>query len=132
MMRRAGHKGFTLIETLVSLAIATLAITGFYQALSTGLFMERRSGMQAEQMLVATQIIDRVGVDLAIRPGLRDNGVIRGMDWTLVVSESGTPDMRLGAVQQNELLFVYVTVAPPVDDGSPVTLSAIRYRETPL
>lgn len=132
MMRRAGHKGFTLIETLVSLAIATLAITGFYQALSTGLFMERRSGMQAEQMLVATQIIDRVGVDLAIRSGLQDNGVIRGMDWTLVVSESGTPDMRLGVVQPNELLFVYVTVAPPVDDGRPVTLRAIRYRETPL
>lgn len=131
-MRRAGHKGFTLIETLVSLAIATLAITGFYQALSTGLFMERRAGMQAEQMLVATQIMDRLGVDLAIRPGLQDNGVIRGMDWTLVVSETGTSDMRLGVVQPNELLFVYVTVAAPVDDGNPVTLRAIRYRETPL
>lgn len=132
MRRRTGQKGFTLIETLVSLAIATLAITGFYQALSTGLFMERRAGMQAEQMLVATQIMDRVGVDLAIRPGLQDNGVIRGMDWTLVVSETGTPDMRLGVVQPNELLFVYVTVAPPVDDGRPVTLRAIRYQETPL
>lgn len=132
MMRRANHKGFTLIETLVSLAIATLAITGFYQALSTGLFMERRAGMQAEQMLVATQIMDRVGVDLAIRPGLQDNGVIRGMDWTLVVSESGTADMRLGVVQPNELLFVYVTVAPTVEGGNSVTLRAIRYQETPL
>lgn len=132
MKRRARQKGFTLVETLVSLAIATLAITGFYQALSTGLFMERRSGMQAEQMLVATQIMDRVGVDLAIRPGQQDNGVIRGMDWTLVVSESGTSDMRLGAVQPNELLFVYVTVTPPLDDGNPLTLRAIRYQETPL
>ena len=132
MTRRSGHKGFTLIETLVSLAIATLAITGFYQALSTGLLMERRAGMQAEQMLAATQIMDRVGVDLAIRPGLQDNGVIRGMDWALVVSETGTPDMQLGVIQPNELLFVYVTVAPTLEGGNPVTLRAIRYKETPL
>ena len=132
MIRRARQKGFTLIETLVSLAIATLAITGFYQALSTGLFMEQRSGMQAEQMLVATQIMDQVGVDFGVVPGTQNNGVIRDMEWSLVVSESGTGEMRLGPVQAGELLFIYVTVAPPRAEGSPLTLRGIRYRETPL
>ncbi len=132
MSRRINHKGFTMIETLVSLAIATLAITGFYQALSTGMFMERRSGLQAEQMLVATQIMDRVGDDFLLQPGQQDNGVIRDMAWTLVVSEGRTADMRLGPLQPNEVVFVYVTVNSPVDDGAPVTLRAIRYRETPL
>ncbi|WP_373636825.1 type II secretion system protein J [Yoonia sp. BS5-3] len=132
MRRRASHKGFTLIETLVSLSIATLAITGFYQALSTGLFMERRAGMQAEQMLVATRIMDQIGVDLAVQPGMQDSGMIRDMEWSMVVSEAGTSDMRLGPVQPGELVFIYVTVQPPLDDGSPVTLRAIRYRETPL
>ena len=132
MIRRARQKGFTLIETLVSLAIATLAITGFYQALSTGLFMEQRSGMQAEQMLVATQIMDQVGVDFGVVPGTQNNGVIRDMEWSLVVSESGTGEMRLGPVQAGELLFIYVTVALPRAEGSPLTLRGIRYRETPL
>lgn len=132
MIRRVQHKGFTLIETLVSLAIATLAITGFYQALSTGLFMEQRSGMQAEQMLVATQVMDQLGVDFGVIPGMQNNGIIRDMEWSLVVSETGTADMRLGSVQAGELLFVYVTVAPPRPDGSPLTLRGIRYRETPL
>lgn len=132
MMGRRRQRGFTLVETLVSLAIATLAITGFYQALSTGLFMERRSSVQAEQILVATQIMDRVGVDLAVRPGTQDSGTVRGMDWSLVVSESGTADMQLGVIQSNELLFVYVTVAAQDPSGSPVVLRGIRYRETPL
>lgn len=132
MIRRRNQRGFTLVETLVSLAIAALAISGFYQALSTGLFMERRSGVQAEQMLVATQIMDRVGVDLALRPGLEDNGTIREMDWSLVVSESGTSDMQLGTILPNEVLFVYVTVSPLNPDGTPLVLRGIRYRETPL
>lgn len=132
MMRRGRQRGFTLIETLISLAIAAMTISGFYQALSTGLFMERRSGVQAEQMLVATQIMDRIGVDLALRPGLQDNGSIQNMDWSFVVSESGTSEMRLGPVRPNELLFVYVTVTPQDPQGTPLVLRSIRYRETPL
>ncbi|MEL6839241.1 MAG: prepilin-type N-terminal cleavage/methylation domain-containing protein [Pseudomonadota bacterium] len=132
MIRRRRQRGFTLVETLVSLAIAALAISGFYQALSTGLFMERRATVQADQMLVATQIMDRVGVDVPLRAGLQDTGIIRGMGWELTVSESGTSDMRIGAVRPNELLFVYVTVTPPVPGGTPLVLRAIRYRGTPL
>lgn len=132
MTRRGKQRGFTLVETLVSLAIATLAITGFYQALSTGLFMERRSGVQAEQMLVATQIMDRVGVDLVVRPGVQESGTIRDLDWSLVISESGTSEMRLGSIQPNELLYVYVTIAPQTSDGTSLVLRGIRYRETPL
>jgi prepilin-type N-terminal cleavage/methylation domain-containing protein len=132
MTRRGKQRGFTLIETLVSLAIATLAITGFYQALSTGLFMERRSGVQAEQMLVATQIMDRVGVDFVVRPGVEESGIIRDLGWSLVISESGTSDMRVGRIQPNELLFVYVTIAAQTPDGTSLVLRGIRYRETPL
>ncbi|MEL6682947.1 MAG: prepilin-type N-terminal cleavage/methylation domain-containing protein [Pseudomonadota bacterium] len=132
MIRRRRQKGFTLIEALVSLGIAALAISGFYQALSTGLFMEQRSGVQAEQALVATQIMDRVGVDLPLRAGLQDSGTLRDLRWELTVSETGTSDMQLGVIQPNELLFIYVTVTPQVAGGTPLVLRGIRYRETPL
>lgn len=132
MMRRGMQRGFTLVESLVSLAIAALAISGFYQALSTGVFMERRSGVQAAQMLVATQVMDRIGVDIALRAGLQDRGVIRDLEWALTVTETGTSDMALGPVQANELLFVYVEVTSPTPGGSPLVLRSIRYRETPL
>lgn len=132
MTRRRSQRGFTLVETLVSLAIATLAVSGFYQALSQGLFMEQRADQQAQQMLVATQILDRVGVDIPIRDGQQDNGTAQGLEWTYAVSNSGTEDMNLGRLRPNELLYVYVTVSPARIDGSPLVLRAIRYVETPL
>ena len=132
MRRRGAQRGFTLIETLVSLSIAALAITGFYSALSLGLTMERRANGQAEQMLVATQIMDRVGVDITPRPGIQDSGSLRGLDWSLTVSEQGTSDMRLGPLRPGEMIYVYVTVARPGSTGDPLVLRGIRYSETPL
>lgn len=132
MRRRAGSKGFTLVETLVSLAIATMAVTGFYQALSQGAFMEQRADRQAEQMLVATQVLDRVGVDLPLRVGLQESGTARGLEWSLTVTERGTADMALGPVRDGELIFVYVTVGPEAADGNPLVLRGIRYAQTPL
>ncbi len=132
MSRARRQSGFTLIETLVSLAIATLVVSSFYQALSLGLLMERRADNQAAQMLVATQVFDRVGVDVPIRPGVQDIGTSQGLDWTLVISEGGTPDMNLGIIQPNELIYIYVTVDSARPDGSPLVLRGIRYVETPL
>ncbi|MFQ1699185.1 type II secretion system protein J [Loktanella agnita] len=132
MRRRGGQRGFTLIETLVSLSIAALAITGFYSSLSLGLTMERRANDQAEQMLIATQIMDRVGVDIVPRSGVQDSGSLRGLDWSLTISERGTDDMRLGPLQAGELVYVYVTVARAGSTADPLVLRGIRYSETPL
>lgn len=132
MKRTSRQRGFTLIETLVSLAIATIAVSGFYQALSQGLFMEQRSDIQAEQMLVATQVLDRIGVDVPLRPGQQDTGSLQGLEWTYVVSDTGTADMRLGPLRPDELIYIYVTVNSSRADGSPLVLRGIRYVETPL
>lgn len=130
--RSKRSRGFTLVESLVSLAIATMAVVGFYQAISQGTFMEQRSDRQAAQMLVATQVMDRVGVDFPLRIGLQDQGTTQGLGWSVVVSEQGTSDMALGPVQPGELVFIYVTVEPALPDGSPLVLRGIRYAQTPL
>ncbi len=132
MFRRRRDKGFTLIEALVALAVATLSVVGFYQALSQGAFMEQRAGWQAEQMLVATQVLDRVGVDIPVRNGLQDNGNSRGLDWTLTIADTGTADMALGPVRGGELLYIYVSVAAVQPEGNPLVLRGIRYAQTPL
>ena len=132
-MRRTGRqRGFTLIETLVSLAIATLAVSGFYQALSQGLFMQQRANAQAEQMFVATQVLDRIGVDIPLRPGQQDTGTLQGLAWSYVVSGSGTSDMNLGPLRPNELIYIYVTVNSARSGGNPLVLRGIRYVETPI
>ncbi|MEM8536408.1 MAG: prepilin-type N-terminal cleavage/methylation domain-containing protein [Pseudomonadota bacterium] len=132
MIRRGRQRGFTLVETLVSLAIATVAVTGFYQALSQGAFMGQRADAQAEQMLVATRIMDSVGVEIPLRAGVQETGTLDDHAWELAITNGATPDMSLGIIQPTELIFVYVTVGGLRPDASPLVLRAIRYIETPL
>lgn len=132
MIGRRQNRGFTLVETLVSLAIATLAVVGFYQGLSQGLFMERRADSQAAQMLVATQIMDRIGVDVSLRAGVTENGSLHGLDWTMVMSDRPTDDMMLGFVQSGEIVYIFVSVESDQPGGAPLVLRALRYAEIPL
>ncbi len=131
-MLRRRTKGFTLIETLVALGVAALALNGFYSALSTGSLLSDRAEEQARKVLVATSIMDRVGVDIAMRSGFSDNGTAGEYNWNLVITAASSPDMQLGPVLPGELIFIFVSVTEPGSTAEPVTLRSIRYAETPL
>ncbi|PJI84925.1 prepilin-type N-terminal cleavage/methylation domain-containing protein [Yoonia maricola] len=130
-MRRSAAKGFTLIETLVALAIAAVVINGFYSALSTGALLERRADEQARMVLVASTLLDQVGVDIPLRLG-NSSGQTDGVTWQLVISNVPAADMQLGTIYENELIFVSVSVTDPTGSAAPVVLRAIRYEDTPL
>jgi len=130
-VRRRSDKGFSLIETLVALAISAIVINGFYSALSTGSLLDRRASDQAEMVFVASNILDRVGVDIPLRPG-GDTGMLQGKRWDLAISTTPTSDMQLGPVYPNELLFLSVSVTDPDSRAAPVVLRAIRYGEAAL
>lgn len=130
IFRRA--KGFTMIETLVALGIAGIVLNGFYLALSTGSLLDRRASEQADKVLVALNVMDRVGVDIPLRSGTVQNGERDGMEWELVIGSTPPRDMQLGPIFQNELLFVSVTVDGKLEGASPVVLRAIRYAQAPL
>ena len=126
-MRRR-NRGFSLVESLVAVGIAGVILSGFYQSLSTGSLLAKRSDDQAERVLLAMTVMDRVGVDVALRAGASDNGRDGPLAWTLQIGETPPPDMQLGAIYPGELLFVAVSVtderAPDVD---PVVIRAVRY-----
>ena len=124
--------GFTLIETLVALAIAGLVLGGFYNALSTGSLLDRRAGDQAARVLLAATVLDRVGVDIPLRIGTVENGTEGALGWTLTIGETPPPDMQLGPVFAGELIFLSVSVADRDGDAAPVVLRAIRYATSPL
>ncbi|MEL6684636.1 MAG: prepilin-type N-terminal cleavage/methylation domain-containing protein [Pseudomonadota bacterium] len=130
-MRRGAAKGFTLIETLVALAIAAVVINGFYSALSTGTLLDRRADDQAQMVLVASTVMDQVGIDIPLRLG-SNTGQAEGLAWQLVISNVRAADMQLGPAYENELIFVSVSVTDPTGDNAPVVLRAVRYAQSPL
>lgn len=132
MMRGRRARGFTLIESLVALAIAAVVMNGFYTALSTGSLLSRRADAQADKVLMATTVLDRVGVDIPLRIGTTENGAQDDLEWELVIGATAPPDMQLGPVYPNELIFVSVSVSDTAGRSTPVVLRAIRYAEDPL
>ncbi len=129
---RSISRGFTLIEAMVALAIAAVVISGFYSALSTGSLLDRRAAQQAAKVFLATTVLDRVGVDIPMRLGTVETGVVRDMEWQLIISGSPAADMALGQVYPNELVFVSVSVSDQQGTSSPVVLRTIRYAQSPL
>lgn len=132
-MTRRGHaRGFTLLETLVALAIAAMVLNGFYNGIATGSLLTARSDVQAGRMVLAAQVLDRVGPDFPLRAGFTERGRDEGLKWELVVSALPPPDLRGRVSPDAGLLFLAVTVTEAGQDDDPVVLRAIRYAETPL
>jgi Prokaryotic N-terminal methylation motif len=125
-------RGFMLVETLVALAIAGLVLGGFYTALSTGSLLDRRASDQATRMLLATTVLDRVGVDIPLRIGTVENGTEGALAWELAIGDTPTPDMQIGPIFEGELIFVSVSVVDRDGDTPAVVLRAIRYAEAPI
>ena len=133
MRRAAFSKGFSLIETLVAVAIAGVVLGGFYNSLSTGALLTSRAADQAQQIQIATGVMDRVGIDIPLRPGLQENGQVGRYAWELEIGSGQPRDMMLGPVYPGELLFLYVSVRDPrTPDRDPVVLRSIRYAEGSL
>lgn len=128
MIRRRA-RGFTLVEALVAMAVATVTVAGFYSAVGTGARLERAAEDQAANVLLASQILDRTGVDIPLRAGVFEEGQVGPRRWRLTITGGVQRDMDLGRIPAGHLLTVAVTVT---GQGPDVTLRSLRYATSPL
>ena len=91
--RRAG-RGFTLVEVLVAFTILGLTLAALFQAFGGGL----RGVAIARDYLAASaearSIVQRVGVDIPVRPGALSGDLSDGNRWEVSIEPDGA--VRLG------------------------------------
>lgn len=113
--------GFTLIESLIGLAVMGIAMLGLAQAFLVGLANNRRAGEIGHAALLAQQRVDYLRIltaeELEAFPSMA-----RGeqSDEILDVNSDGTPDFRrLTRIQVSGLIYsVRVLVFPSTRAGA--------------
>jgi prepilin-type N-terminal cleavage/methylation domain-containing protein len=94
------QKGFSLIETLVALAIASGVLAAFYQSTAGVLALNERGRQQADLMLVSEAVINKIGTEIALVAGIRD-GRQAGFDWRVEIQPA--EDITVRDDQDNPL-----------------------------
>jgi general secretion pathway protein I len=83
---RSTQSGFTLIEVVVALAIATLALSFLMAAASTGLGNAGLANQYIEATRRAQSHLDEVGVTVPLAAGMRSGDDGGGFSWRSRVS----------------------------------------------
>ena len=108
MTRRAKHKGFSLLELMVAIAILGISLTALYQAVSGA----SRSARASERYVYATQLAQSVLALYQRVPttGMNDSGSTdSGFEWFVEAwpYESQSPTMEPGLLQRITVTVVY-------------------------
>ena len=80
------QRGFTLIEVLVTFAIAALSLAALLQVFSTGLKNAATSKNYAQATMHAESMLAHIGVEEALSPGVRRGVFADGYRWTVAVT----------------------------------------------
>jgi len=83
------ESGFTLVEVIVALAIAALALSSFFDVASEGLHRTGQAEAMAEAGSLAQSLLARVGSELPIAPGTTTGESSNGYRWRLQVAPYG-------------------------------------------
>jgi general secretion pathway protein I len=90
-MTSSCDRGFTLLEVLVALAIAGLALSVMTDAASGGLFAVRTAAGYEEAVSRAKSHLAALGNDGSLAPGQTSGEDGGGYRWRIAVAEAGHP-----------------------------------------
>ncbi len=131
-MTQNGHRsaGFTLLETLIALAVFTGLLIWF----STGITRSWRGVSAAEAdkraLALAQALLEETGVTSPLTPGTREGTAPNGIAWRVVVTPYRASDGSAEApADAAKACWVTVTAAPRSATGSarrPLTLTTLK------
>lgn len=87
-----GDGGFTLVETLVSLAMLTFGLVALVQIFGTGFRGIRASDLDADALHWATSQLARAGTEIPLRAGQHQGTNPAGLEWTIMIEPYVPPE----------------------------------------
>lgn len=79
-------RGFTLIEVLLAFVVFTLSFTVVLEILSGAMRNTVRAKEYTEVALIAQSLMDQVGLDIRLEPGVSDSGEFGDYKWDLNIT----------------------------------------------
>jgi prepilin-type N-terminal cleavage/methylation domain-containing protein len=83
---RRSSRGFSMIESIVALAIAAGVISAYFKAISTSLDLERRTRARVDAARIAHDLIDQIGFEIPLEPGTASSGSTGSLSWQIRIA----------------------------------------------
>lgn len=126
---RRTEYGFSLLETIISLALASLSLGLIFQVYSGGLHVTKHGNLRERAVLVAQNVLMQAGIVSALQPGESD-GLDGRYRWRLSVSSTGQRQLPVSP-DRGRLLDLTVFVHWSGPRGRPQMLSLRTARFVP-
>ena len=99
MRDRSGDRGFALLEAIVAMAIASLALTAIYRTIGNGLRAASRVQTLQAAVVVARSHINSLGGDGTLLSGPSSGGYENGIRWYLDVTDLSNRTVAPGTLR---------------------------------
>lgn len=129
LARRRGDDGFTLIETIVALALFAAVFAALYGGLSGNWRGVRRAQMDTVAMSLAQAQIARAGTEMSLSDGQNWSGEHGGVSWTVTVETYRAGDVR---ARQGGIAAFWVVFDARWSDGAGRPPKSLRLRALKL
>lgn len=86
MNDKSAQSGFSLVETLVALAIIALALPAFYRTVANAYRASAASQLQDTALQLARSQLDKAIADENLKPGIMEGMGDNGIGWRLSVA----------------------------------------------
>jgi len=114
MTRMRDEGGFALLEVLIAFAILAVAMAAALQAFTGGIEATRRTEAESAALAAARSLMERIGPELPLAPGLTEGGESGGVLWSVRIGHRGSPLDAMPEVDRDLALYdVTVEVASP-------------------
>lgn len=120
-MNRKFENGFSLLEAVISLAIAGFILTAFFETTSTNLNLTNRSAAKAKSTILIQSVISQIGKQFPLATNTNYGKSSNGYSWQVDIKPHSLQDFGMDAYEIQPLYHIHVKVflndnVKPIDE----------------